>query len=443
MSLAPKVAVVFRRLGPYHHARLNAAGARMTVRAVESCALDSVYGWEKVDGAKLFSRTTLTHREQPGLRWRQILKARLWEELSDSKPDVVAVPGWSPPEALTALEWCMRNDKPAVLMSESARPDAVRRPWKERLKRRVVRLCSAALVGGHRHSEYLVELGMPLEQIFLGYDAVDNDYFAKPIGAAHPQPGSAGFSLQRQTNFPPEPGSLAEHKPNRSPGALDACCRLKPAPRNFFLASARFVEKKNLPGLIAAYAQYRGDRSGERGGGGVDTEEPWDLVLLGDGEMRPTLEAQIADLNLPNHVLMPGFKQYSELPLYYGSAGAFIHASTTEQWGLVVNEAMASGLPVLVSSRCGCAPDLVKEGINGFTFDPLNVEQLAELMRRTADMPPARLRQMGARSRELIAHWGAEQFASGLQQAVQMALRVPTPHATLLDRLVLRSLAFR
>jgi glycosyltransferase involved in cell wall biosynthesis len=47
-----------------------------------------------------------------------------------------------------------------------------------------------------------------------------------------------------------------------------------------------------------------------------------------------------------------------------------VHASTTEQWGLVVNEAMAAGLPVLVSDRCGCAPDLVEVGVNGFTFDP-------------------------------------------------------------------------
>jgi glycosyltransferase involved in cell wall biosynthesis len=159
--------------------------------------------------------------------------------------------------------------------------------------------------------------------------------------------------------------------------------------------------------------------------------------------MRPALEAQVAKLNLKDHVSMPGFKQYAELPLYYGSAGAFIHASATEQWGLVVNEAMASGLPVLVSNRCGCASDLVKKGINGFTFDPVSSGQLAELMRRVAEMEPARRAQMGARSRELIAQWGTERFASGLTQAVETALRVATPRATLLDRLLLRVLAFR
>ncbi len=83
--------------------------------------------------------------------------------------------------------------------------------------------------------------------------------------------------------------------------------------------------------------------------------EMWDLVLLGDGPLKPTLLKLISSLGLESCVHLPGFKQYDELPVYLGLAETFIHASTTEQWGLVVNEAMASGLPVLVSNRCGCA----------------------------------------------------------------------------------------
>jgi len=444
---APAVAVIFRRLGPYHHARLNAAVARLPIRAIESCGLDDTYAWDRIEGAKLFSQKTLTPREQPGLRWRRILRARLCEELDESNPDVVAVPGWSTPEALTALEWCMRNDKPAVLMSESARQDEVRRPWKEWLKRRVVGLCSTALVGGRLHTDYLEELGMPRDRIFHGYDAVDNDYFGRQAqlpSAAQPQGRSAGFSLQavrkvgrsagfslqRPASFPAEPAPIST--------SLDASCRLKPALRNYFLASARFVEKKNLPRLIEAYSRYRKGLTGEKG-----EDQEWDLVLLGDGEIRPALEAQVAVLNLRDHITMPGFKQYAELPAYYGSAGAFIHASTTEQWGLVVNEAMASGLPVLVSNRCGCVPDLVNEGINGFTFDPRDVEQLAELMRCMAEMEPARRAEMGLISRQQIAAWGPDRFAVGLQDAVQTAFRFPLRRPTLLDRFLLRALACR
>ena len=133
---------------------------------------------------------------------------------------------------------------------------------------------------------------------------------------------------------------------------------------------------------------------------------------------------------------MPGFKQYEELPSYYAAAGAFIHASTTEQWGLVVNEAMASGLPVLVSNRCGCASDLVQDGVNGWTFDPTDEEQLAELMLKISSDEALRS-EMGRKSQEIIANWGPERFASGIADAVQKALVAPRPRHGLINRLVL------
>src|ERR1035441_8598070 len=144
---------------------------------------------------------------------------------------------------------------------------------------------------------------------------------------------------------------------------------------------------------------------------------PWSLVLLGDGPLRSALNSQLSTLNLHSHVLLPGFKQYPDLPVYYGLASAFIHASTTEQWGLVVNEAMASGLPVLVSNRCGCATDLVQEGKNGFTFDPCNVEQLAQLMAKISAFQLSSLLAFGDASRQIISNWGPERFAHGLKEA--------------------------
>jgi glycosyltransferase involved in cell wall biosynthesis len=110
-----------------------------------------------------------------------------------------------------------------------------------------------------------------------------------------------------------------------------------------------------------------------------------------------------------------------------------------EQWGLVVNEAMASGLPVLVSNRCGCARDLVKSGVNGFTFDPFNVEQLSELM-RDLSLPGFDLAAMGQASQKIISEWGLGRFADGLAQAVSVAVTSPRPDANVLDCLLLRSL---
>ena len=170
---------------------------------------------------------------------------------------------------------------------------------------------------------------------------------------------------------------------------------------------------------------------------------PWSLVLLGDGPLKSDLCHLISDLGLQHSVLLPGFKQYHELPVYYGLASAFVHASTTEQWGLVVNEAMASGLPVLVSNRCGCALDLVQEGHNGFTFDPYNVEQLADLMFQLSDFQPFRLSAFGSTSREIISNWGPERFAAGLKSAVEEAMKVGPKRAGVVDRLLLRALLMR
>ena len=100
---------------------------------------------------------------------------------------------------------------------------------------------------------------------------------------------------------------------------------------------------------------------------------------------------------------------------------------------------MASSLPVLVSNRCGCAADLVREGENGWTFDPTNEEQIADLMLRIAS-DETRRKSMGLKSREIIAEWGPDRFASGVKSAVEAALAAPRKKAGLLDRLILKVL---
>ena len=257
------------------------------------------------------------------------------------------------------------------------------------------------LVGGAPQAAYARELGIPEEAIFHGYDAVDNVYFAEQAARVR---------------------DMAEVERAR----LDL-------PVRFFLAASRFVAKKNLFRLLDAYAAYR-----QRTGAGA-----WHLVLLGDGALRAQIESRIVRLDLIGRVMLPGFKQYEELPAWYGLASAFVHASTTEQWGLVVNEAMASGLPVLVSERCGCVPDLVEDGINGFTFDPYDVEALAGLMQRVAAMTDERRAAMGRAGQLIIADWGPERFADGLMQAVQAALRRPPRMPSLFDQTLLWALARR
>ena len=132
---------------------------------------------------------------------------------------------------------------------------------------------------------------------------------------------------------------------------------------------------------------------------------------------------------------MPGFKRYDELPLYYAGAGAFIHASTTEQWGLVVNEAIASGLPVIVSDRCGCVPELVNG--NGFTFDPFDEQELAARLLEMAWLSDHDLECFAEASRRIAARFRPDRFAEGLERAATMAIHATPKKFGALDRALL------
>src|SRR4029077_15486068 len=181
------------------------------------------------------------------------------------------------------------------------------------------------------------------------------------------------------------------------------------------MPSALLLQNKNLVTLLRAYADYL-RRSSAPG---------WDLVLLGDGPLRSQLLAECERLHITGKVHFPGFVQYDELPMYYALAGAFVHASISEPWGLVVNEAMASGLPFIVSKKCGCGPELLEEGRNGFSFSPEDIDELAALLLRMATFSDAERELMARTSRKIIGSWSIERFANGLRDAVTSAECAP------------------
>ena len=397
MVYKPAIAVVFHHIGPYHHARLNAAADGLAVTGIEWSA-KGYDSWGAADAPACYQKISLFPEATDNHPGKAELWRAFWSALEQANPDVVAVNGWNNFGSLVAADCCVRRGIPMVVMSESARQDEPRTWWKEIIKRRVVGLYSAALVGGQRHVDYLVELGMPRDRIFTGSDVVDNAYFRRRAEEIRSQKSD----VRKQYGLP----------------------------ENYFLASARFIEKKNLPTLIRAYAAYR--QKSEASG-----NPPWDLVLLGDGPLREALNSQLSTLNLQRHVRLPGFKQYDELPGYYALAKAFIHSSTTEQWGLVVNEAIASGLPVIVSNRCGCVPELVQD--NGFTFEPTDEHELASRLLQMASLSDDERRRLGDASYTIAANFAPKRFGEGMEQAAQLALNQPRK-ASLLCRTLIKLL---
>src|SRR6266487_6022229 len=395
MVYTPAIAVVFHHIGPYHHARLNAAADRRSVTGFEWSA-KAGDAWGAADFPARYRKVSLFSEATDQYPAKAQLQRAFWSALEQANPDVVAVNGWNDFGSLAAANCCVRRGIPMVVMSESARQDEPRTWWKEMIKRRVVGVYSAALVGGQRHVEYLVELGMPRDSIFTGYDVVDNAYFRRRAEEVRSQKSD----VRKQYR-------LSE---------------------NYFLASARFIEKKNLPTLIRAYAAYR--QKSEASG-----NPPWDVVLLGDGPLREALKSQLSTLNLHRHVRLTGFKQYDELPVYYALAKAFVHASTTEQWGLVVNEAIASGLPVIVSNRCGCVPELVQD--NGFTFDPMSQHELASRLFEMASLSDEERERLGDASRRIATNLAPNRFGEGLKGAATMAIDLPRRKFRAFDRAIL------
>ena len=396
------IAIFFDRLGPYHWARLRAAARLFRVVAVETCAVTREYQWESIEEPGAFERVTLVDDVSDGRRLkRALLRQRIAKVLREVDPAVALIPGWATPASLIALEWCLRNQRPAVVMSESNAFDEKRYALAELIKRIVVSLFSAGLAGGQLQKEYLITLGLPSNHVFTGYDVVDNDYFA--TNAAHVRENRTAF--RRELSLP----------------------------ENYFLASARFVPKKNLRRLMEGFACYRN----------LAAPNHWKLVLLGDGPLRPELVTLRRKLHLDNDILMRGFIQYRDLPAYYALASAFVHASTTEQWGLVVNEAMATGLPLIVSNRCGCVPDLVAEGKNGFTFNPESVEELGKLMVDVSRFSDRRLEEMRAESRRIVAGFTPTHFATAAQHAIDVAKAPPIYRATPFSSLLLKALIYR
>ncbi|MBH8576313.1 glycosyltransferase family 4 protein [Nostocaceae cyanobacterium CENA369] len=370
------VGILFSNYGPYHLARIEglvdySEKLQNQIVAIELARSEEQYPWNtKIDNLNFSFVSVIPDRSLEKTNIFYLLK-KLNNVLNAVNPNAIAIAGYFQPAMLFTLIWCLLHRKSAILLSETTENDVSRSWWREAIKSWIVKKYKSALVGGQPHKRYLIKLGMPPEAIFLGYDVVGNNAFS--------------------------PDKI-KHLP-------------KPIEKPFFLAINRFIPKKNLSFLISSYAAYcqmLGDKA-------------WDLVICGDGQLRPQLEQQIGELSLKNYIHLPGFLQQDQLFPYFAHANCFIHASIQEQWGLVVNEAMAAGKPILVSNRCGCFEDLVLEGINGFGFDPENQNQLTQLMVKISS-DEVDLQAMGKASLEHIQKFSPNYFGQGLMQAVEYAL---------------------
>ncbi|GAB3808045.1 hypothetical protein GCM10028819_46170 [Spirosoma humi] len=310
---------------------------------------------------------------------RERFKALLTRARAD-KPDVIILTGYYDLAQVFLLGWARRKGIRVIMQNESTAADHERGGWKEHIKRWIFSQCDGFFCFGTQSANYLIQLGVSPEKILLRKNAVDNN--------------TLQIAYER---------ALVNRTQEQA--------RLGLRPKNVVFVG-RFIAFKNLPTLLRAFSEalHQSPHSAE-----------WGLILLGEGPDHDALTHQIDTLPVADQVKLMPSRPWYQVPDLLALSDVLVLPSLSEPWGLVVNEAMACGLPVIVSDRCGCASDLVREGENGFVFDPQNQSQLTALLLRFMNNE-LNLAAMQAASKKIIAPYSPEAVANDMLDGIQKVM---------------------
>lgn len=237
-------------------------------------------------------------------------------------------------------------------------------------------VCNGFLAIGTLNRKYYLANGIAERSIFSVPYCVDNDFFA----------GRARAASRRREELRTELGL--------SPG------------RPVVLYASKFQRRKRAHDLLAAFEQIAPRIP--------DGTRPY-LLFLGDGEMRQELETRAASIR--QDVQFLGFRNQSELPAFFDLCDVFVLPSEFEPWGLIINEVMSVGRPVIVSDHVGCWPDLVRNGVNGYVYPVGDVGALADALQRCIEQRET-LDAMGRASRAIIEQWNYQKDLDGIRAAL-------------------------
>ncbi|HYD31877.1 MAG TPA: glycosyltransferase [Azospirillaceae bacterium] len=334
----PALAFIWESFGPYHMDRCEAVGEslgkRYDIVGIEVAASSDVYAWARSGDGRWFRKITLfpgqTRNQVP---WRQRLGA-LRKVCGQVGARTVFLANYERPDIFFLAASLRLAGKSPVTMQASKFDDRPRRLWREMSKTVLYSPYRAALAGSPRTRDYLRLLGIPENRIFLGVDTVSLD------------------RIRRLADAPPAPDGVAY------------------AERHFTVI-ARFVTDKNLHRVLEAYERYR-RLAGDAARG---------LHLCGSGLLEDRLRAMVTERGIAG-VRFRGFLQAEALAKTLASTVCLLLPSVYEPFGLVVNEALAMGVPAILSDVCGARDILVRTAVDGYVVEPDNAEGMAHLMLR-------------------------------------------------------------
>jgi glycosyltransferase involved in cell wall biosynthesis len=287
-----------------------------------------------------------------------------WKALSRIRPEVVIISGYQHLECWVAWLWALVHERKIILWCESNEFDFPRYWIRELPKRLFLSRCDRGHVYGASNKAYLAKLGMAPEYIESRRAVVDPKFFVTPEQKLY------------------------------STGA---------AKRLIYVG--RLAAEKNLSTLFRALAKTAQTRGGDPG---------LRLIIAGTGPLDLHLRHECAQLGVDGIVEFLGYCPQKDLPSLFRTADFCVLPSTREPWGLVALEAMLSRVPILVSTRCGCAADLVMPG-TGWTFSPWDEDELARLLMQLPEISAGEVARMGSKAQSVASSYSPE-IAAGLVQ---------------------------
>ena len=297
-------------------------------------------------------------------------------ELAKSDAEVVICCGWDSPAAFYCGLWARCSNRPFIVWSGSTAVETSRlRTWTAPIVRWLVRSADAWISDGTRAAEYLASLGADPERTFPAFNAVDNAFYAS---------ASRMDAVERN----------------------EARLRFGVGNGPLVLYVGNLLALKGVFELVEAFAKFAEQHADAR------------LLVVGEGEDGPAMRERLERLGVSERVVFTGFADANTIATCFGMADLFVLASRQEIWGMVINEALASGVPVLATDVCGAAADLIEDGINGYRVPSRNPDALAEAMLRHFNAPETH-QQMRIAARDRVATFTFAAAADAFERCVK------------------------
>lgn len=313
------------------------------------------------------------------------IKEKLFEVLGKLMPDVILAGATAFPSGALAVQWGFKKGA-KVITFDDAKCEAVKRNrMVELIKKAVYKGVDAMIYPAPDWQSTGFYWGFKSQQLFYGLDVVDNDFWSKPVDKTLP----------------------IEH---------------------YFVAVGRQIEKKNYLSIAKAYVKYRQEIG----------EGAYDLVLIGEGPEHGRIKHFVSESHLEKYIHLLPFLSQEKLPAVYQHAKALISSSSSETWGLVINEAMACGCPIIASIQCGATNTLVQEGVNGYRFSCEDINHLSQLMIKFHRLGEHKQSAMREASRRIIANWGLDCFTKACVDAMDYVANQPKRKTNWYDRIIIR-----